>query len=153
VTFTGGAAITGIEAAPAPHLEAASAAKVEPPEGIHPNAGAQAIVASLPVPPGATKAQVARGARVFLGQEGGGTCEGCHGSNAKGTPLAPDLTSGKWLWGDGSLAAITRTIASGVPNPKNYRSAMPPMGGAELSHADLKAVAAYVWALGHQKVH
>ncbi len=153
VTFTGGAAITGIEAAPAPHLEAASAAKVEPPEGIHPNAGAQAIVASLPVPPGATKAQVARGARVFLGQEGGGTCEGCHGSNAKGTPLAPDLTSGKWLWGGGSLAAITRTIASGVPNPKNYRSAMPPMGGAVLSHADLKAVAAYVWALGHQKVN
>jgi len=90
---------------------------------------------------------------VFLGQEGGGTCEGCHGSNAKGTPLAPDLTSGKWLWGDGSLAAITRTIASGVPTPKNYRSAMPPMGGAELSHADLEAVAAYVWALGHQKVH
>jgi glucose/arabinose dehydrogenase/mono/diheme cytochrome c family protein len=153
VTFSGGAAVTGIEAAPAPHIEVATAAKVEPPEGIHPNAGAQAIVASLPVPPGATKAQVARGARVFLGQQGGGTCEGCHGSNAKGTPLAPDLTSGKWLWGNGSLAAITRTIASGVPNPKNYRSAMPPMGGAELSHADLKAVAAYAWALGHQKVH
>jgi len=38
-----------------------------------------------------------------------------------------------------------------VPNPKEYRSAMPPMGGAELSHSDLRAVAAYVWALGHQK--
>jgi mono/diheme cytochrome c family protein len=125
---------------------------VEPPEGIHPDAGAQAAVASLPVPPGTTTAQVERGERVFHGQ-GGGTCEGCHGSNAKGTPLAPDLTRGKWVWGDGSLAAITRTIADGVPNPKNYRSAMPPMGGAELSHADLKAVAAYVWALGHQKVH
>jgi glucose/arabinose dehydrogenase/mono/diheme cytochrome c family protein len=153
VIFLGGAEITGIEAAPAPPAGAVAAANVEPPEGIHPDAGAQAIATSLPVPPGATQAQVARGARVFLGQQGGGTCEGCHGSNAKGTPLAPDLTTGKWLWGDGSLAAITRTIASGVSNPKNYRSAMPPMGGAELSHTDLKAVAAYVWALGHQKVH
>jgi hypothetical protein len=74
-----------------------------------------------------------RGERVYHGQEGGGTCEGCHGSNAKGTPLAPDLTSGKWLWGNGSLAAITRTITDGVPNPKKYRSTMPPMGGAQLS--------------------
>jgi mono/diheme cytochrome c family protein len=151
VTFRGGAAITGIEPAPTPRVDTAAAANAEPPEGIHPDAGAQAAVASLPVPPGATQAQVARGERVYHGQEGGGTCEGCHGSNAKGTPLAPDLTRGKWLWGNGSLAAITRTITDGVPNPKEYRSAMPPMGGAELSHSDLRAVAAYVWALGHQK--
>ena len=151
VTFTGGAEITGIEPAPAPRVDTAAAANAEPPEGIHPDAGAQAAITSLPVPPGATQAQVARGERVYHGQEGGGTCEGCHGSNAKGTPLAPDLTRGKWLWGNGSLAAITRTITDGVPNPKEYRSAMPPMGGAELSHSDLRAVAAYVWALGHQK--
>jgi mono/diheme cytochrome c family protein len=152
VTFSGGAAVTGIEAAPAPSAGSAAAGNVEPPEGIHPDAGAQAAVASLPVPPGATAAQVARGERVYHGQ-GGGTCEGCHGSNAKGTPLAPDLTRGKWVWGDGSLAAIARTIADGVPNPKEYRSAMPPMGGAQLSHSDFEAVAAYVWALGHQNVH
>src|SRR5580704_9573597 len=151
VTFRGGATVTSIEPAPAPRVETAAAAAAEPPEGIHPDAGAQAIVASLPVPPGATQAQVARGERVYHGQEGGGTCEGCHGSNAKGTPLAPDLTRGKWLWGNGSLAAITRTITDGVPNPKEYRSAMPPMGGAQLSHSDLRSVAAYVWALGHQK--
>ena len=27
---------------------------------------------------------------------------------------------------------------------------MPPMGGAQLSQADVAAVADYVWALGHQ---
>jgi len=27
---------------------------------------------------------------------------------------------------------------------------MPPMGGAQLSKGDLAAVAAYVWAVGHQ---
>jgi glucose/arabinose dehydrogenase/mono/diheme cytochrome c family protein len=154
VTFHGDTAITGIEPAPAPRVDTpAAAANVLPPEGIHPDAGAEALAASLPVPPGATEAQVALGERIFHGQADDGTCAGCHGSNAKGTPLAPDLTSGHWLWSDGSLAAITRTIADGVPNPKNYRSPMPPMGGAQLSASDVDAVASYVWALGHQGGH
>ena len=154
VSFHGATATTGIEAASAPRFDtAATAANVLPPEGIHPDAGAEAAAAALPVPPGATAAQVALGARIFHGQADGGTCAGCHGSNAKGTPLAPDLTAGHWLWGDGSLAAITRIIADGVPAPKNYRSPMPPMGGAQLSGSDLGAVASYVWALGHQREH
>jgi glucose/arabinose dehydrogenase/mono/diheme cytochrome c family protein len=154
VTFHGAAATTGIEAAPAPRNgTAATAANVLPPEGMHPDAGADAQLAALPIPPGATAVEMALGARVFYGKEGGGTCEGCHGSDAKGTPLAPDLTRGKWLWGDGSLAAITQTIANGVPNPKDYRSPMPPKGGAQLSASDVNAVAAYVWALGHQHAH
>jgi mono/diheme cytochrome c family protein len=45
------------------------------------------------------------------------------------------------------------TIDNGVPNPKEYRSPMPPKGGAQLSSADVSAVAAYVWALGHQTAH
>jgi glucose/arabinose dehydrogenase/mono/diheme cytochrome c family protein len=154
VVFRGGTAVAGIQPAPAPHFAMAAAAPstgvVEPPEGIHPNAGAEAS-GILPIPAGATAAEVALGNRVFHGQAGGGTCEGCHGSNAKGTPMAPDLTSGKWLWGDGSLASITRTVTDGVPNPKEYRSGMPPMGGAQLSPSEASAVAAYVWALGHQK--
>jgi glucose/arabinose dehydrogenase/cytochrome c5 len=154
VTFQGGTAVTGIAAAPAPRVAAATgAANVLPPEGIHTDAGAASNIAALPAPPGATPAEVALGARIFHGQTDNGTCEGCHGSDAKGTPLAPDLTSGKWLWGDGSLAAIARTITDGVANPKAYRSAMPPKGGAQLSDSDVKAVAAYVWALGHERPH
>jgi len=65
----------------------------------------------------------------------------------------PDLTSGKWLWGDGSLAAITRTIEDGVPNPKNHANGMPPKGGAELSSSQVAAAAAYVWALSHESAH
>jgi mono/diheme cytochrome c family protein len=129
VTFRGATTTTGVESAPAARVDpAAVVANVLPPEGTHPDAGADSEVASLPIPPGATAEEVARGARVFHCQEGGGTCEGCHGSNAKGTLLAPDLTSGKWLWGDGSLAAIARTISDGVADPKNYRSPMPPNG-------------------------
>jgi mono/diheme cytochrome c family protein len=125
-----------------------TARQAEPPEGVHPDAGA-AATGALPAPPGATAAQVTLGERVFHGQVGGAPCEGCHGSNGKGTPLGPDLTSGRWLWGDGSLAAITRTITDGVANPKEYRSVMPPMGGAQLSSSEVAAVAAYVWAISH----
>ncbi len=147
ITFSGGPGVTGIAAAAPPPASTSSTATLPPPEGIHPNAGNE--LADLPVPPGATKAQVALGDRVFHG-EGGAACEGCHGTDGKGTPVGADLTTGKWLWGDGSLAAITQSITAGVPHPKQHTGVMPPMGGTPLSAANLQAVAAYVWALGHQ---
>jgi len=146
-----GSITAAIAAAPASSSRADNAAPgaAVPPEGIHPQAGAEAAGA-LPTPPGVTPAQVALGDRAFHGLVGGAPCAGCHGSDAKGTPLGPDLTSGHWLWGDGSLPAITRTITDGVPHPKQYPGVMPPMGGAQLSPAEVSAVAAYVWALSHQ---
>ncbi len=123
----------------------------KPPEGTHPNAAAAAATESLPVPAGATKEMVALGDRIFHGQVGGATCTGCHGANAKGTPLGPDLTSAQWLWGDGSYAAIAKIITTGVPQPKQYRSPMPPMGGAQLTSDQVSAVAAYIWGLSHPR--
>ncbi len=77
----------------------------------------------------------------------------CHGADAKGTPgIAPDLTDGKWLHGDGSYAAILRTVENGVPDPKENPDPMPPMGGARLTPAQVRAVAAYVYALSHPEV-
>ena len=121
-------------------------AHAKPPEGTNANAGA---AANLPVPPGATRATVALGDRIYHGQVGGAACAGCHGANATGSPLGPNLTSKKWLWSDGSYAGILKTIRDGVPRPKEYRSPMPPMGGAQLTQDQLSAVAAYVWALSH----
>ncbi len=43
-----------------------------------------------------------------------------------------------------------RYLVGGVPNPKDYGSPMPPKGGAQLSGSDVSAVAAYIWAHGHQ---
>ena len=68
----------------------------------------------------------------------------------RGTPLGPDLTDSQWLWSDGSYAAIAKTITSGVPQPKQYRSPMPPMGGAQLTSDQVSAVAAYIWGLSHR---
>jgi mono/diheme cytochrome c family protein len=127
-----------------------SVADAKPPEGTHPDAGAAAATATLPVPEGATKEMVALGDRIYHGQVGGAGCTGCHGADGTGTTLGPNLTDTQWLWGDGSLPAITKIIAAGVPQPKQYRSPMPPMGGAQLSADQVSAVAAYVWALSHR---
>ena len=124
----------------------AGSANPVPLEGIHPHAG---TTASLPVPKGATREMLDLGDRIFHGEVASGTCAGCHGAEGKGTPLAPDLTAGKWMWSDGSLSGIEETIRHGVPTPKEYRSPMPAMGGAQLDDQQLAAVAAYVWALGH----
>jgi mono/diheme cytochrome c family protein len=119
-----------------------------PPEGVHPEAG---TLAALPVPPGSTVDQVALGKKIFDGEVDGATCAGCHGAGGVGSPVGADLTSGKWLWSDGSVEGITKTILEGVPEPKEHSGAMPPMGGVALPDDHVKAVAAYVWALGHQK--
>jgi glucose/arabinose dehydrogenase len=109
-------------------------------------AAAPATVGGLPIPPGATADQVAAGERLFKAS----SCGGCHALDAKGTSVGPDLTTGTWLWGDGSPAAIRDVIVKGVPTPKRYRTGMPPMGGEDLSPAGMTALTAYVWAVGHQ---
>ncbi len=58
------------------------------------------------------------GDRIFHGEVAAGTCAGCHGANGQGTPLGPNLTSGRWLWSKGNLSDIERTILHGVPKPK-----------------------------------
>jgi glucose/arabinose dehydrogenase/cytochrome c553 len=133
----------GIQAAPTPATEAKASPEALPPEGVHPEAG-------LPAPQGATSEQVTLGKKIFHGEVAGATCAGCHGANGIGTPVGPNLVSGEWLWGDGSLKSITDIIKSGVPKPKQHPGAMPPFGGVTLSDSDLAAVAAYVWAIGHQ---
>jgi len=55
----------------------------------------------------------------------------------------------KWLWSDGSYSGIEKTITEGVSQPKQYRSPMPPMGGAQLTADQISALAAYVWGLSH----
>ena len=94
---------------------------------------------------------IAQGDKIFHGQEGGATCYVCHGQDAKGTGVGPNLTDSEWLNTDGTLAGIGKTVQSGVPQPKKAPAPMPPMGGASLSPDQVKAVAAYVHSLGGGK--
>jgi len=147
VTYVGDPNSKTLEAAPEVRA-AAAAGEASPPEGVHPDAGA---LAALPVPPGSSADEVALGSKVFAGEVGGATCAGCHGGGGVGSPVGADLTTGKYLWSDGSLDGIKKTILEGVPEPKEHAGAMPPMGGVDLPEDQVKAVAAYVWAIGHQK--
>ena len=135
ITYRGPADASLVAASPASNAPAA------------PMSGKTAADAALP--PGATAEQLALGHAVFTGQAAGGTCAGCHGASGGGTSMGPSLTSGTWLWSDGSLEAIEATIRKGVPKPRNHRGAMPPMGGSNLSERELDAVSVYAWSLGH----
>jgi glucose/arabinose dehydrogenase len=151
IVYRGGAGASDAKPVPCPSLTESpgpiAAASARPPEGTHPDAGSE--TAGLNAPPGSTPAMVARGNRVYHGLDGGATCTGCHGADAKGTTLGPDLTANKWLWSNGSYGGIAATIAGGVAQPKKFRAPMPAMGGAQLSSDQVMAVSAYVWALNH----
>jgi glucose/arabinose dehydrogenase/mono/diheme cytochrome c family protein len=150
VVYRGGAMGAAIGTTPCPSNTAPAGDIAEkpaaPPEGTHPDAGA---ATNVPVPEGATAEMVALGARIYRGEVGGAACTGCHGDKGQGSVLGPDLTGKKWLWGDGSFASITKTIREGVSQPKQYRSPMPEMGGAQLTPEQVSAVAAYVWSISH----
>jgi glucose/arabinose dehydrogenase/mono/diheme cytochrome c family protein len=152
IAYQGGSAGGAGNATPCPSATAPAGDIVEapanPPEGTHPDAGSSTTAGA--VPEGATREQVALGERVYRGQVGGAACTGCHGANGQGSPLGPDLTGKKWLWSDGSYGGIKKTITDGVPQPKQYRSPMPAMGGAQLTADQVSAVAAYVWSLSHR---
>lgn len=95
---------------------------------------------------------IAAGKKVFEGRAGGALCFSCHGMNAKGMPgIGPDLTDGKWLHGDGGMTFLEKLIATGVAKPKQSAAAMPPMGGARLDSAQVRAVAAYIASLNRRK--
>ncbi|HVO46448.1 MAG TPA: c-type cytochrome [Steroidobacteraceae bacterium] len=153
IAFTGDPAQvgTGTRLAPCPSANA-TAGKLavvpsEPPEGTNPDA------AAIKLPAGVTPQMVALGAKIFKGQVGSAACTGCHGTDGSGTPLGPNLVDHKWLWSDGSVNGIRKTITEGVATPKEYRSPMPAMGGAQLTSDQLEAVAAYVWTLSHPAAH
>jgi mono/diheme cytochrome c family protein len=98
-------------------------------------------------PAGATPEMVAAGQQTFAG-----TCAACHGPDGKGLPnLGANLTDSEWLDTDGTWAGIEKTVKTGVPQPKQGQTPMPPMGGAQLTDDQIKAVAAYVWSLGGGK--
>ncbi len=147
-----GAANASLQAAPSV-AAAAGGGEPGPPEGIHPGAGRAADLGALPVPPGATAQELALGNRIYHGEAAGGTCSGCHGSDGRGGPQAPSLVSGHYQLIDGSFPSIKQIVTDGVPRPRGYEVPMPPKGGAPLTNADVIAVAAYAWAIGHAAPH
>ncbi len=99
------------------------------------------------LPPGVTAQQIALGRAIYSGDAKGGTCVGCHGSDGRGSMAGGALTGPTWLWSDGSVDGLARTITVGVSQSKKASGAMPAMGGVALSPGEVRAVAGYVWTL------
>jgi cbb3-type cytochrome c oxidase subunit III len=99
-------------------------------------------------PEGATAEDVTAGQQIFTST---GNCYTCHGPDAKGTALAPNLTDAEWINIDGTFAAIQTVVKTGVQQPKQHPAAMPAMGGANLNDDQIRQVSAYVWSLGGGK--
>lgn len=89
---------------------------------------------------------VKQGRMLFIGK---GNCISCHGSDAKGNALGPDLTDDTWLHISGDYPSIADVVRKGINLVIEHPTPMPPMGGAKLTDEDICAVSAYVWSLTH----
>lgn len=120
---------------------------IEAEKGDTAKASAAAPVAKAGTPPaGASATDVSEGEKIFAGI---GNCFTCHGPGGTGTAMAPALNDKQWLHISGDWAEIQKIVRSGVPQPKEHPAPMPPMGGAQLTDAQVKQVAAYVYSLSH----
>ena len=109
-------------------------AATQPPPATPPAGTAQ-------LPEGVTQEMVTAGQAIFTGA---GICQTCHGPDATGTPLAPNLTDQTWINIDGSYDQIVQLVTTGVPTPVEHPSPMPPKGGSQITDQQVREVAAYV---------
>ena len=105
--------------------------------------GAKLVATNLPE--GVTQEMVDQGQELF-----GTVCTACHGPGGAGTPAGPALNDAEWLNVAGQYPEIVTVITSGVANPVQFPGAMPPKGGGNFDDAQVRALAAYVYALSHQ---
>ena len=91
---------------------------------------------------GVSQEQFEQGRELFTGTGG---CMACHGTDAAGSQLGPDLTDAEWLNLESpDVAAVAGLIRDGVSDPREYPAPMPAMGGANLSEEQVQALAGYV---------
>ncbi len=98
-----------------------------------------------PLPQGVTAAMVEQGRELY-----GTGCEVCHGADGGGTQLGPSLTDAQWLDISGQYPEIVTLLQQGVPQPKEYKVPMPPLGGGTYNDEQVRALAAYVHSLAGQ---
>lgn len=82
--------------------------------------------------------------------EGSANCSKCHGDRGRGTEFGPDLADAIWWHGPGTYEWLVREVTHGIPeNLTVTGQPMPPHGWVPMHEADVRAVAAYVWAISH----
>jgi mono/diheme cytochrome c family protein len=112
--------------------------------GATPSASGAPVAPSVPLPSGVTAAMVTAGRPLY---DGPGDCSTCHGSDARGTMLGPNLTDRTWLNIDGSYDSIVSVITNGVAMPKEHTQPMLPKGGSNMTTEQVRALAAYIFSI------
>lgn len=102
------------------------------------------VLAAASAPAGVTQEMVEEGARLY-----GSTCSACHGPAGAGTPAGPSLNDASWIHISGAFDEIVSLIQTGVPTPREFPAPMPPLGGGNFDDEQVRAIAAYVFALTH----
>jgi cytochrome c oxidase cbb3-type subunit 3 len=124
------------------------AAAPDPPPVIAGFGGAGAAAPVLTpenTPPGVTQEMVENGMQLF-----GTVCTACHGVGGGGTAAGPQLSDASWIHISGSFDEIVNIIQTGVPTPRDFAAPMPPMGGGSFNADQVRAIAAYIYALSVQ---
>jgi mono/diheme cytochrome c family protein len=101
------------------------------------------VVANLP--PGVTQEMVDQGQQSY-----GTVCVACHGAAGAGGVVGPALNDQNWIHITGQYEELVNIITVGVAQPREYAAAMPARGGAPLSDDEVRAIAAYVFAISNQ---
>ena len=142
------------QAAPAAPAAPGAPAAPAPPRaapGAPPRAGAAPAAPALGgarLPAGVTTAMVDQGRQLY-----GTICVACHGPAGSGTAIGPRLTDQQWLHvPGGEFEAIVRVIQNGVDRPVESPTVMPPKGGGAFTDPQVRALAAYVYALSRGTV-
>ncbi len=117
----------------------------QPPADPAPPPAPEEPMAPVDLPEGVTQEDFQEGQRLFVGQGG---CAACHGPQAQGTALGPDMTDGEWLnVEEPTMDEVMRVIREGVAQPVRYPAPMPPMGGARLTDDQIHALSAFILGL------
>lgn len=108
--------------------------------------GGVPVLAAAAAPAGVSQEMVAQGAELYAG-----VCSACHGPGGAGTPAAPALDDDAWINVSGSYDEIVTIIQTGVPAPREHPAPMPPLGGGSFNDEQVRAIAAYVFALSNSE--
>ena len=102
------------------------------------------------LPPGMTIGDLVRGDSIYHGK---GTCFVCHGVEGEGRPAAGDALTVALNWAQPNWRSIDSLIDNGIPQPLTRSPIqMPPRGGrSDLTDSEVRAVAAYVWAISQTR--
>jgi len=98
-------------------------------------------------PAGVTDSAIAWGKALF---QGSANCSRCHGRDGRGTEYGPDLADVIWWHGPGTYEWLVREVTHGIPENLTVTGGiMPARGTVPMNALDVRAVAAYVWAISH----